>query len=267
MTPEQVTTLSVILEPRNEKSYSASQVNSFGPLLQGALMEMCNGAYASYLHGLSFNPYSQACTLNSKKQIVWTVSTLNSEAKKYLIEPLLNANEVTLRALDNTFAFGQRSMNTLPLQSVIDKLKTSNEECLKVCFLSPTAFKRQGEYVFMPTPRLMFQNLFMHYNQTYANGCEVDPDTIEYIAQNVHISSYNLRSRYFACSAGKRTKIPAFVGEATLHVGGKQPLRGLVSMLVAFGEFAGIGIKTSMGMGMMRCSLPQTEQRERSFLG
>lgn len=48
---------------------------------------------------------------------------------------------------------------------------------------------------------------------------------------------------------GKADKIPAFVGSLTLHAAGPQSLRGLVAMLLSFGEASGIGVKTSMGMG------------------
>lgn len=267
MEAEQVTSISLILKSNNAQAYSASRINSFGPLLQGALMEMCDVSYARYLHALPFNPYSQSCVFDDQKNIVWTLSTLNKEAEKHLIAPLLHIGKVELRAINETFSITRRTLNSIPLQSVLGEIKTSEKQRHRIGFISPTAFKSQGEYVFMPTSRLIFQNLFMHYNQVYANGCEVDEETVSYLAQNVRISAYNVRSRYFSCSAGGRTKIPAFVGTVTIDVNGKQPLRGLVSMLLRFGEFSGVGIKTSMGMGRI-CSIPLTEEhQERTRLG
>ena len=104
----------------------------------------------------------------------------------------------------------------------------------------------------MPDVRLIFQNLLMHYNQAYAGDNEIDEDTVSYIAEHTRITSYNLRSRYFPRTMGGSDKIPAFAGSLTLHVSGPQSLRGLVSMLLTFGEASGVGIKTSMGMGGMQ---------------
>lgn len=261
METQQLASISLTLEASSGKPYSVSQVNAFGPLLQGALMELCDSSYASYLHAISFNPYSQACTLSPNKTITWTLSTLTNDAAKYLIEPLLSTETIKLRAINEEFAIKSKTLNYLSLQTILDELKTNDNQRHQIRFITPTAFKSHGEYVIMPTPRLIFQNLFMHYNQIFAGEGEADEETIEYIAQNVRISSYNLNSHYFACSAGNKTKLPAFVGEITLNVTGKQPLHGLVGMLLRFGEFAGVGIKTSMGMGMMQYVIPKDKPK------
>ena len=43
--------------------------------------------------------------------------------------------------------------------------------------------------------------------------------------------------------------IPSFIGEVTIKITGPQMMVNLANMLAAFGEYAGIGIKTSIGMG------------------
>lgn len=92
----------------------------------------------------------------------------------------------------------------------------------------------------------------MHYNQIYAGSNEIDNETINYIAAHTKVTSYNLRSRYFSRTANSSDKIPGFYGSLKIYVSGPQSLRGLVSLLLNFGEASGIGIKTSMGMGGMQ---------------
>ncbi len=220
------------------------------------------------MHSLSFNPYSQACTLNDKKEAVWTLTALNNDAEEYLLKPICKINQITLRAIDETFTIKSKTSESFLLKEILELLKTCNDSHHTIQFRTPTAFKSQGEYIFMPTSRLIFQNLFMHYSQVYAGSNEIDEETIEYIARHVRISSYNLMSHYFACTAGRRNKIPAFIGKTTLYVGKNQSLQGLVGMLLRFGEYAGVGIKTSMGMGGIHCIKQEgLKHEERKHIG
>lgn len=254
MNQESLSRISLVIEPTSKKVYSNAQLNAFGPMLQGALMEQIDSSYASYLHSLSFNPYSQTCTLSDNKEIVWTVAALNSDAESYLLRPAYEMQQVELRAINEAFIIKKKCLESSSLQEILDQIKTCDAMRHQIRFTTPTAFKSGGEYVFMPTPRLIFQNLFMHYNQVYAGNHEIDEETIEYIASHVRISSYNLMSHYFAhTTAVSKNKIPAFVGRTTLYVDKNQSLQGLVGMLLSFGEYAGVGIKTSMGMGGMCC--------------
>ena len=77
--------------------------------------------------------------------------------------------------------------------------------------------------------------------------------SILYMEWCARIVSYKLHSQYFP-HVTKDHKIPAFVGSVVLKCHGPQPMIGLVRMLLKFGEYAGIGIKTSMGMGGVRCT-------------
>ena len=241
-----------MLEPESKKEYTFGQVNAFGPLLQGALMECVNAEYVNYLHNLPFNPYSQTCALNEDGKIMWTICALNSDAHNFLIKQVSAMELVKLRAVNETFTVKSKMTEEFLLHEILEELKTCDAPKHTIRFNTPTAFKSQGEYVFIPTTRLIFQNLLMHYNQVYSGSHEIDEETVEYVASHVRISSYNLISHYFACSAGKINKIPAFVGKTTLSVERNPSLRGLVGMLLKFGEYAGVGIKTSMGMGGMR---------------
>lgn len=59
---------------------SPGRVASLGPYLQGALMELIDTDYASHLHRLSFNPYSQRCVKEGPSALLWRVATLNDDA-------------------------------------------------------------------------------------------------------------------------------------------------------------------------------------------
>lgn len=230
------------------KSLAAAQAASLGPLFQGVLMESIDGSYAEQLHASAFNPYSQHVTLGDDGGVVWAISALNNEAAERILSPLSKMDTIFLRGIDESFAVEKRVEEGVPIGFLLNKIKDDCRSRHRVRFATPTAFKVRGEYVIMPTAKLLFQNLLMHYNQVYSGSGEVDEDTVVYIAENARISSYNLRSQYFSRVVNGK-KIPAFIGDITLSVSGSQPMQGLASMLLGFGEYAGVGIKTSMGMG------------------
>lgn len=246
---EQISTMAMVLEAPPSFGATPSKVNSLGPYLQGALLERAKSEFVGLLHRLPFNPYSQCCTLDGEGRIVWRVSALTEEVARELIDPVRDLGQVELRAVDAVFDVAGTSLETVGVKSLLDSIYEEGPSRVRLQFLTPTAFKSQGSYVFMPSVRLIFQNLLMHYSQAYEGSKEIDFDTVDYIDQNVRVTSYNLQSRYFAHVAAQDKKIPAFVGSLTLSIGGPASMAGLVRMLLRFGEFAGVGIKTSMGMG------------------
>ena len=256
---EHITTLSLHLKSASEGGRPRLRAEWLGPFLQGFLMEHTDSDYAALLHASTANPYSQYCCSPDGAELVWKVCALTDEAASYLVDPIARIDEVKLHAVNETFLVQKAEIETLGVDKIIGLL---SEECPpkhRIRFVTPTSFKSRGEYMIMPSTRLIFQSLFMRYSQVYAGDNEVDGDTIDYISSHSRISSYNLHSMYYPISADKKTKIPAFAGETALSISGKQPLQGLANMLLTFGEYAGIGIKTSMGMGGVRMI---TESRE-----
>jgi len=215
-------------------------------------MGCINTDYASYLHQLSFNPYSQHC-VREDGSLAWKIRTLTNEAAYYIIEPLRAASGCELRAGKANFEVVKTSLETTSLSTL---LNTMNEPCdpkVQVRFVTPTAFKSQGAYVIMPTVRLMLQNLLMHFGQVYNDDKESLSGMAEDVDQRVKVLSYNLRSNYFEHVASGKKRVPAFVGSMTLGLRDAGDAGPLVSTLLKFGEYAGMGVKTSMGMGGFTC--------------
>ena len=241
----------LILAPLDKQSCSMSHAASLGPFFQGVLMENLDKEYASFLHALPFNPYSQCCYCASDGNIVWQINALNNEAAEHIEASLKNLEKIDLHAVNKTFSIEKRIVESMDIAKLTNCIQEGDKTKFKVRFFTPTAFKSQGEYVILPSVRLIFQNLLMHYGQIYSGDCEVDEETLDYITQNVRIASYSLRSQYFAHSAKSGSKIPAFLGEINLNIRGPKALCGLTELLLKYGEYSGVGIKTAMGMGAM----------------
>jgi CRISPR-associated endoribonuclease Cas6 len=113
-------------------------------------------------------------------------------------------------------------------------------------FQTPTAFKVSGEYVNFPTPHLVMQSLLNKWNKAMPQSSLEEAEVLQELEKNVRIAKYELKSTMFAM---KMVQLPAFVGVATLKLSGSEPFVRILNMLLAFGEFSGVGIKTSLGMG------------------
>ena len=219
-------------------------------LFQGVLMERADKAFAEDVHITGLHPYSQL--ISSKNGLTWTIRTLNPEAYKGLIEPLLSPdfNGFDLKAKDLHVDIISKSIRSKPYE---DLMKTFNSEqtdkYIKIEFESPTAFKRDSEYVFIPDTRLIFGSLMRKYSAASSSTDMTDEDTLQYISEHSSISDFRIRSTRFPLEG---VKIPAFMGEITIRFRGTDTMARYAKMLLEFGEFSGIGIKSGMGMGAIK---------------
>jgi CRISPR/Cas system endoribonuclease Cas6 (RAMP superfamily) len=69
---------------------------------------------------------------------------------------------------------------------------------------------------------------------------------MEQIIKNIHIVRYSLRSSKYHLDG---IKVNGYTGRVTLLLQGPDQLARLTGMLLSFAEYAGVGIKTSLGMG------------------
>lgn len=79
--------------------------------------------------------------------------------------------------------------------------------------LTPTAFKKQGKYLFYPDIRCIFQSLMNKYDSAARNEKMVDMDTLEQLTENAQIVRYDLKSVSFSLEG---VKIPAFIGKVVV---------------------------------------------------
>jgi CRISPR-associated endoribonuclease Cas6 len=213
-------------------------------------MERADKAYAEAVHITGLHPYSQY--ISSKDGLTWTIRTLNPDAYKGIIEPLLapDFNGFNLTAKDIHVDIISKSIK---LKTYEDLMKTFNsdavEKYIKIEFESPTAFKRDSTYVFMPDTRLIFGSLMRKYSAASSSVDMTDEETLQYISDHSFISDFRIRSTRFPLEG---TKIPSFMGEVTLHFRGTDTMARYARMLLEFGEYSGIGIKCGIGMGAIK---------------
>lgn len=219
-----------------------------GGLLQGFIMENIDSSYAKKLHESNLHPYSQYILRDGEK-LIWILNTFNIEAKDKLAEVIKKKDSIYLRYKDKNFKINSCKEENLPYSEFVARYYLGEgKRKLNIKFLTPTSFKQNSKYVMFPSIRLMFQSLMMKFDTGSADMKIFDKQILRDFEDNIEISGYKLRTTSFHLEG---VKIPSFIGEVSIVIRGAKELVNLANMLIAFGCYSGIGIKTSIGMGGM----------------
>ena len=220
-------------------------------LLHGVIMEQISEAYAEEMHRDGLKPFSQSIQKVDNK-MVWQVNCLTKTAYENIISPLMSDKFKTFELKHNgtTFAITEKTETTATTQDLIDQYYLG--ECdrnVTVLFQTPTAFRQQGQYVFYPDLSLIYRSLMNRFDSFEENSSVQSEETLEQLVEYSQITGYHLRSHSFSLEG---VRIPSFTGRINLRIHGPAQLVNLIHMLLHYGEYSGVGIKTAIGMGKLQ---------------
>ncbi|HIC91512.1 MAG TPA: CRISPR-associated endoribonuclease Cas6 [Syntrophaceae bacterium] len=120
---------------------------------------------------------------------------------------------------------------------------------IRLKFYSPTTFRSQGQNIPLPLPRLVFYGLAQKWNRY--SPIFLGDDIAEIAEKYIHISRYKLRTHML--DFGNYRQV-GFTGECEflLKKYGDDIWQRIIHLLCDFAFYAGIGYKTTMGMGQVR---------------
>ena len=217
--------------------------------LQGVIMEHIEEEYAEILHQSNLKPYSQ-CVVKQDDKRIWYIRTLTQEAYKKMIIPLSQLNEFEIKNGQIHANIVRRDFESRAENELLKEFyEIPAHRFLNLTFQTPTAFKSNGKYVFYPDIRMIYQSLMMKYTASSEEMDMIDEDTLEQLTQNSEIVRYHLRSMSFPLEG---VNIPGFVGSIRLKIKGTDTMARYARMLMKYGQYSGVGIKTAMGMGAIR---------------
>lgn len=217
--------------------------------LQGVIMEHIEEEYAEILHQSNLKPYSQ-CVVKQDDKRIWYIRTVTQEAYKKMIIPLSQLNEFEIKNGQIQVNIVRRNFETRAENELLKEFyEIPANRFLNLTFQTPTAFKSNGKYVFYPDIRMIYQSLMMKYTASSEEMDMIDEDTLEQLTQNSEIVRYHLRSMSFPLEG---VNIPGFVGSIRLKIKGTDTMARYARMLMKYGQYSGVGIKTAMGMGAIR---------------
>lgn len=141
---------------------------------------------------------------------------------------------------DDSIAFYYASNREL-LECADDAKKTGIE------FVTPTAFRRFKEQVLLPEPSLVFKSLARKWNAHGDPGFPIDEKVTE---APISIQQYRLETRMLEFGSFRQL---GFTGDVVFNLRRlSSNERCLINMLANYSFFAGVGAKTTMGMGQCR---------------
>ena len=214
--------------------------------LYAALLERAPAAFGIRVHEGSISPVSQYLDRRGGKRI-WSVALLGAEAEAALGPPLEEGEP---------FYLEKEGILLRPAKVEQARIASPEELFLRaggagrhiLCFRTPAAFKSRGHYQILPTSRLILQNLIQKWNGCFP-GCPIEDEDgqgMEAMAAGLVCSRFQLHDQVYFL---KGSAVPGFVGTMTLDNRLSGFHRELAGALLTFAGFAGVGIKTSLGMG------------------
>jgi CRISPR-associated endoribonuclease Cas6 len=131
---------------------------------------------------------------------------------------------------------------------------------IKLIFSSPTAFHKTGEINYpLPSPELVFGSLQDRWNRF--SPVPLPADVKATALASLEIDTYTLRTRRISFERAGRGVFTGFVGEVTYRLTtGDALLKQAVSALARYALYAGVGVRTTMGLGQARAMLSAPQQ-------
>lgn len=221
---------------------------SMGSIFHGAWMELLDTNYVATLHEQGIRPYTQGLILAKEKQPIWRVTTLTDEAAEKMVQPLLSQQQLFLRQRHYVVALQVMEEKSVTAESLADRAFTEETVAKygKLKFLTPTSFKHNESYMMFPDLTMIFASLLRKWNTFIPDIKVQEPDLEQKLAEVCLCTRYNLHSSIFAL---ERTRITGFRGDMSFRFLGTEMEKRILSLLFSFAPFAGIGIKTALGMG------------------
>lgn len=233
---------------------------SMGSVFHGALMERIPSELAGRLHGEGIRPYSQCIYHDSKREKdIWRIGCLNEDVYSDLGEYLREGTAFELHQQNCTATISKgRLLQELTYEELADKIFLDEQKIAGagIQYITTTGFKRGGYYVIMPEPFLLIQSLLAKWNKFTSYSKMEEEHLAENLAAHCYLTRYRLQSQVFSV---EHRNIQGFGGYQRYGFHGSDMVGRLLGVLFSFAPFAGIGIKTALGMGGVSTELLRKE--------
>lgn len=185
----------------------------------------------------------------------WRVSLLDDTLFSKLTPLWLNLNpehswhlgsaDLHINSIQGTPQSNQPWANACTYGQLYEQASESDERIIHFIFSTPTAFRQGGYDTVMPIRDCVFNSLWKRWNKY--SGIEITDIPVDAIyPSSFRINTeviHNYESKFIGC-----------VGEVSYRILGKVAENGIknINILADFALYAGVGRKTTMGMGMVR---------------
>ncbi len=223
----------------------------WGSLLHGALVELLPEDMAQELHDIKLRPFSQYVNPLDENRLDWHIGLWDDKVSEQIIKAVMPLTEIYIKSKNIRLSIIGTERKALTERDYVGHFFNTDEPCRRYLleFITPCTHKSNGRYVLFPTSELIVQSLSARFS-AYSREYDLDdPEVLAQIATNISISKYALRSAQYSLDG---SRILGYRGNLSLFIHGPAQLARLAGVILSFCEYAGIGIKTALGMGGCR---------------
>ena len=237
--------LKIEINIQDEREQKVNQMQIFNSIIK----KYSTDKYIDFLSPNTLKPYNHYVSKRGEK-FFWTINTLTQEARENIILPIIEnmPNQIDSNEGSFNISIKDKILEQVTYDNLISRncLTEEKSNYITIRFESPTSFKSLGNYKILPEMSLIYKSIIMKYN-TFSRNYEIDDeDVLCSIIDNTNIIDYRLRSTRFCM---ENFRIPAFVGNIRIKIKGTIASKNLINLLLDFGTYSGVGLKTSLGMG------------------
>lgn len=224
-----------------------------GSIFHGIFMDYLPEAVATYLHAQALRPYSQYILVKNG-QAQWHFHVLTKD--------MMDIMDRLSHAWDGLSVISRQRQKkyTLVLEKVSEPesyqsvcrrffIEKEVKRTIPLYIQTPIAFKSQGEYINWPDTDLLVRNLYNRWNAFSDAVIFEDEEVLAFLQDSCRLGFYKLASTRFDLEGHY---VPAMQGRFSLRVKGNDMAARWLNLLAYYATYAGIGIKTAIGMGGVR---------------
>ena len=229
---------------------------SMSSLFHGVLMELTNKRVAASLHEDGLRPFSQCVYFDREENAAfWRIGTLTAGVFEQIVAPLFDKSKIFLRQKNWQVALSEPQLLTETSgEQIADEIfpQSDSPQAVHLQFITPTAFKHEGNYMIFPDKIFLINSLLQRRNSFSGQVKLEDINLVGKLSEFCRITRYNLHTQPFSI---ERVKINGFCGLLKIHFSGNDMVNRILGLLFKFAPFAGFGIKTALGMGAVNANI------------
>ena len=223
--------------------------SSWGYWLYSAIMQWLPPEVATQYHEQSLTPFNQSFVpQKDQRKGRWTITALTDEAEMVLFPIVEDCRQIYVKEISAALPLQLKSKQHIPNLETFLNLADALEDrhIHPIVFRTPCTFKSHERYQIFPSVSQILQSLISRWN-AIAPGCAIsDGDAIRMLEEQIWIRDYRLRGARYDM---KGQRILGFCGTIWVQNRLPVPLLEIWKILLLFANYAGIGVKTSLGMG------------------
>lgn len=224
-------------------SYFSSSDMIFSELavkIQGAIMKTISTEYAEKLHISGYHPYS-VYVFPYGSGFVIRVSSLNNEAEE-IIRRIYRLSEIRIYGADEPMIITDKKPYA-PVSAENLGNEFSGKGC-RIEFVTPAMIKTGGRPTARPDIAAYFYSVIQKYNE-FENACLNYNEFFE-AWNSSDMTDYEFKSSKYNVSGHL---FPGMTGFCDIVFPKNEKQKNLLSRVISYAAFCGVGGKTGMGMG------------------